>query len=190
MTDQTRPTLLASCASASTAAEARFRVNYPNSGRRRSRIFALDGPAAEAMFAITEAPWQGAHFLAVGSGGDVDPEATGADDLPLSHPDGTGAKLSEEIEGADVVVLISSTGENAGAAEVIAREAYHRHIMCGGLALAGTALANGRGSGAPASSPDSDPTSHVVNTLRPFASILVVARDADFIPAMLNALRA
>ncbi len=30
----------------------------------------------------------------------------------------------------------------------------------------------------------------IVNTLRPFASVLVVADDDDFIPAMLTALRA
>ena len=61
-----RPTLLSSCAKAATAAEARFRVPYPNALTRASRIFALDAGAAEAMFAITEDPWNGAHFLTVG----------------------------------------------------------------------------------------------------------------------------
>lgn len=171
-----RPTLLSNCSLATTAAEARFRVEYPNSRTRSSRIFALDQRAAEAMYAITEDPWQGAHFLTVLANDDIEPEATEASKLPLTHPDGTPADLAVEIEGADVAVLISSSGRNAGAAEVIAREAYHRSIMIAGMALSD--LKGGQKAEA------------AVNAMRPFASVLVVARDEDFIPAMLNALRA
>lgn len=171
------PTMLGACARAATAAEARFRVPYPNSAARASRIFALDQGAAEAMFRITEDPWNGAHFLTVGASAEgLDPDATEADDLPLSKPDGTPAKLSDEIEGADVVVMLSSTASNAGAAEVIAREAWRRHTM-----IAGLALAQGR---------EGSAVNRVVNALRPLASVLVVARDDEFIPAMLSALRA
>ena len=58
-----RPTLASACARAATAAELRYRVAYPNSRPRVSRIIALDRGAAEIMHAITEEPWQGAHFL-------------------------------------------------------------------------------------------------------------------------------
>jgi NAD(P)H-hydrate repair Nnr-like enzyme with NAD(P)H-hydrate epimerase domain len=106
----------------------------------------------------------------------VDPETTVAEALALADSDGAKASLTEELEGADVVVLISGTGENAGAAEVVTREAYHRKIMTAGLAL---------------SDPDTGKTADaVVNILRPFASVLVVAQDHEFIPAMLSALRA
>ena len=174
--DPNHPTLLGSCARAATAEEAQFRVPYPNSGRRASRIFALDQGAAEAMYAITEEPWNGAHFLTVSAGSDVVPDDTAAADLPLSHPDGSPASLDEEIEGADVVVLISSDGSNAGAAEVVTREAYRRNIMTAGLALS---------RGQSKATVDS-----VVNLMRPFASVLVVASDDEYIPAMLTALRA
>ena len=174
--DPNHPTLLSSCARAATAAEARFRVQYPNSKTRTSRIFALDAGAAEAMYAISDEPWNGAHFLTLVNRTEVDPEATAAGSLPLAHPDGTRADLLDEIEGADVIVLLATTGENEGAAEVIAREAYHRKIMCAGLALA---------------SGKSDATvDRAVNSMRRFASVLVVARDNEFIPAMLTALRA
>lgn len=176
MLETTRPTLLSSCAKAATAAEARFRVDYPNSRTRASRIFALDAGAAEAMYAITEDPWNGAHFLTVGGNGVVDPDATAADDLPLIGPDGAAIRLSQEIDGADVVILLASTDRQIGAAEVIAREAYMRKIM-----IAGLALSNGLSGSA---------TDRVVAALRPFASVLVVASDNDFIPAMLTALRA
>lgn len=170
-----RPTMLGSCARAATAAEARYRVQYPNSLDRASRIFALDARAAEAMYAITEDPWNGAHFLTVGKGR-VMPDTTSIDDLPLSAPGGTRTTLSAEIDGADVVVMLASTDANIGAAEVIAREAWRRKIMLAGLAL---------GDGLDQKAIDS-----VVAALRPFASVLVVAADNDFIPAMLSALRA
>lgn len=172
----TRPTLLSSCALAATTKEARFRIDYPNSRARKSRIFAFDKIAAEAMYAIVEDPWKGAHFITVASGLDVDPENTKADELALSHPDGTKASLTDEIEGADVVILIASDGHSAGAAEVIAREAYNRKIMTVGLALTKPKLHL--------------TTELVVSTLRPFAAVLVVAEDESFIPAMLTALRA
>lgn len=168
------PTMLHACARAASAEEARFRIQHPNSRIRSSRIFALDPAAAEAMYSVTEAPWNDAHFLTLGATA-VDPE-TRADDLPLSHPDGSAAMLDKELEGADMVVLLAADGSGEGAAEVIARECFERRIMCAGLALA-----QGRG--------DRD-VSAVVNAMRRFARVLVVAQDDDFIPAMLTALRA
>ena len=168
--------MLSSCARAATAAEARFRVQYPNSRSRTSRIFALDEGAAEAMYGITEDPWDNAHFLTVTHHKALDPDTAEADAVPLANPDGSPAKLSEEIEGATLIVLLASTGSNADAAEIIAREAWKRHIMTAALAL-------GRGKG-------QNQVMKVVNTLRPFASVLVVAEENDFIAPMLTALRA
>lgn len=173
--DPNHPTMLGSCARAATAAEARFRVAYPNSRTRTSRIFALDPAAAEAMYRITEAPWNNAHFLTLSAGGSFDP-STRASALPISHPDGTKADLPQELDGADVVVLIATEGTGEGAAEVIARECFERNIMCAGLALA---------SGNRDSAVD-----RAVNAMRRFARVLVVAQDVDYVPAMLTALRA
>ncbi len=169
------PTMLGGCARAATRAEAAFRVQYPNSRMRTSRIFALDAKAAEAMYAITEDPWNNAHFLTLSTKGPTSPE-TQAADLPLSHPDGTRADLLAEIEGADVVVLLAAAGDSEGAAEVIARECFERNITCAGLALA---------RGQKAAEVD-----RVVNSMRRFARVLVVASDDDYIPAMLTAMRA
>ena len=169
------PTMLGGCARAATRAEAAFRVAYPNSRMRTSRIFALDAVAAEAMHGITEDPWNNAHFLTVGAQGAVGAD-TAAAGLPLSHPDGTRADLVAEIEGADVVVLLAAAGDSEGAAEVIARECFERNITCAGLALA---------RGQKAAQVD-----RVVNAMRRFARVLVVASDDDYIPAMLTALRA
>jgi len=172
--DPNHPTLLSGCARAATAEEAAFRVQYPNSITRTSRIFALDQAAAEAMYAITEDPWNNAHFLTVTAAG-ITAESE-AKNLPLCHPDGSPATLEAEITNADVVVLLATTGDSEGAAEVIARECFNRKIMCAGLALGG--------------GQDQPGIDRVVNSMRRFARVLVVAKDADYIPAMLTALRA
>lgn len=175
LADPNHPTMLGSCARAATAAEAKFRVQYPNSSMRTSRIFALDAAAAEAMYAVTEDPWENAHFLTLSAHGEISAD-TAAADLPLSHPDGSTADLVSELAGADVVVLLATDGSSEGAAEVIARECYERKIMCAGLAL-------GKGK-------SQDALDRVVNSMRRFARVLVVAQDEDYIPAMLTALRA
>jgi len=168
------PTMLGSCACATTAEEARFRVQYPNSMTRASRIFALDQAAAEAMYAVTEDPWENAHFLTLARTSIAADTAPAK--VPLSHPDGSAADLEKELTGADVVVLIATDESSEGAAEVISQQCYERKIMCAGLAL---------GRGKPIEKLD-----RVVNAMRRFARVLVVAQDDDYIPAMLTALRA
>ncbi|PHR56595.1 MAG: hypothetical protein COA47_12815 [Robiginitomaculum sp.] len=175
METQVHPTLLGSCAKAATAAEAQFRVNYPNSKTRSTRIFALDYKAAEVLHKISEAPWNGAHFLTVEPGKDGE-DPTDATALRLSHPGGEPADFFDEINHADVIVLISCETHATGTAEAIAKEAYARKIMIAGLALAAGESQNA--------------VNEVVASLRPYASVLVVAQDNDFVPAMLSALRA
>jgi hypothetical protein len=176
MTEQNRPTLLASCARAASAAEASFRVPYPNSRARASRIFALDEGAAAALRAITEEDWAGARFLTAAARGGKDPNVVPIARFALQGPGGEPVRLADELAGADLVVLLAATGANAAAAEAIAREASARNIMTAGLALT-DGLAR----------PEVE---KVVNCLRPYASVLAVASDNDFIAAMLTALRA
>jgi hypothetical protein len=176
MTEQNRPTLLASCARAASAAEASFRVPYPNSRARASRIFALDEGAAAALRAITEEDWAGARFLTAAGRGGEDPTVVPIAGFALQGPHGEPVQLADELAGADLVVLLAATGANGAAAEVIAREASARNIMTAGLALT-DGLATSE-------------VEKVVNCLRPYTSVLAVASDNDFIAAMLTALRA
>lgn len=176
MSGQNRPVSLSSCARAASAAEARYRIPYPNSRGRRSRIFALDAGAAEAMQALAKGEWAGARFLTVVASGSDASNVVPVSGFHLRTPDGAEVQLAEVLDGADLVVLLSAGGDNAEAARTIAREASNRRIMTAGLALAEGL-----------SSPQAN---RVVNGLRPFTSVLVVASDNDFIPAMLSALRA
>lgn len=166
-----RPTLLHSCARAATAEEARFRVDYPNSKTRTSRVIALDDEAASLVGRISTLPWQAAHFLTYEEAISVN-DAPGSDAILRSF-DGVQTRLSKELEGADVAVMIATADVGAEAASIIGRACATRRIMTAGLVV-------GDGNGVDAA----------VNALRPYASVLVVSTDEEYVPEMLGALRA
>jgi len=170
-----QPTLLSGCARATTAAEARFRITGPEFARRSSRVIALDEESAGLVRDMGGRSWGGGHFLVF--------ESAVPDDALLRHA-GTGrtALLSEELDGADTVVLIASAGAEAGAhaaadvnaeaAAVIGDAAAARGIMSAGFVL-----------------PGPGPVSGVVTALRPNAMVLVILQDAADLPEALSALR-
>ena len=171
------PTMLASCARAATAAEARFRVDYPNARPHVARIFALDAPAAEAMRRVAAVePWQGAAFLTFRS---PTAGAAGLDALPvdatLTTLAGDTVGLSDSLRDVDVAVMIATAGESAAAAETIGNACFVRAIMTTGLVV-------GRGAQRGA-------VERTIRSLRPFAAMLVIATGEDYIPEMLAALR-
>jgi hypothetical protein len=176
---QRQPTLLSSCAQASTAAEARFRINAPAFTRRSSRVIALDHEAAAAVRDMADGPWGGGHFLVF--------QSTLPDDALLLRAPGTAgehtggavtALLSEELDGADTVVMVASAKGSAGsaaAASIIGDAAAARAIMSAGLVIPGAGEPN---------EPD-----QVVAALRPNAMVLVVLRHAADLREVLSALR-
>lgn len=164
-----RPTLLNSCARASSAAEAAFRVQYPNSLRRASRVIALDRVAARLMHGISEDDWKGARFMIVSP---IPPNPLDRG-VALTDENGTLLDSEAELNGADVIVMIATTDEGAAAAAVIGKMARARGVMTAGIVV-----------------PDQANADAVMRALRPSASVLVMASDADYLPAMLSALRA
>jgi len=163
------PTLLSSCARAATAAEARYRIDYPNSRARSSRIVALDDEAAAIMRRIEDDVWGDTHFLTFRARHPAPGIAALSIDATLARPDGGETRLSAELAGADVVVMIASSGAGIEACFV-------RNIMTAGLIV---------------SRDRADPdVERAVRALRPYAAVLVIAADEEFVPAMLHALRA
>jgi hypothetical protein len=162
---QRQPTLLSSCARAATAAEARYRITYPGFTHRSSRVIALGQEAEGTVRDFEGRPWDGGHFLVF--------ESALPDDALLRYA-GTGgtALLSEELDGADTIVMVASAGASAEAASVIGDAAAARGIMSAGLVL-----------------PGGGPVSEVVSALRPNAMVLVVLRDAADVLHVLSALR-
>lgn len=159
-----QPTLAGSCARAATAAEARYRISYPQFARRSSRVIALDERAAAIVRPLSGRQWDGGHFLVF--------ESAVPGDALLSRADGSTALLSEELDSADVAVMIAAAGASAEAAAVIGDACEARSIMSAGLVL-----------------PEGGPAGAVVSALRPNAMVLVILRDAVDVPEVLSALR-
>lgn len=173
---QRQPTLLSSCASAATAAEARYRITVPSFTRRSSRVIALDGQAAAVVKGLAEQAWNGGRFFVFESALPDDAllrRVVAGDAGEAADGPGTGtALLSEELDGADTVVMIASAAANATAASVIGDAAADRGIMTAGLVLPGAV-----------------PPGGAVSALRPNAMVLVVLREVADVPEVLSALR-
>lgn len=174
-----QPTLLSSCASAATAAEARYRISAPGFTRRDSRVIALDPHAAAIVAELGGQRWSGGHFLAFESAlpGDALLRPLAGDSLAGgtvagdTMADGT-ALLSEELQGADTVVMLASAIASAEAAAVLGEVCAASAIMSVGLVV-----------------PGAGPVGEVVTALRPNAMVLVVLQDTRDIPGVLSALR-
>ena len=175
---QRQPTLLNSCARAATAAEARYRISYPEFARRNSRVIALDDQAAEIVRRMAGQRWSGGHFLAFEAVVPASGPGLGAADARLRRAGGPGGPagadvlLSEELNGADAVVMVGGVHASVEAASVIGDACAVRGIMSAGLVVPGSGSAD-----------------EVVSALRPNAMVLVVLRDDQDIPEILSALR-
>jgi hypothetical protein len=168
-----QPTLLNSCASAATAAEASFRIDRPIASRS-ARVIALDEGAAEVARRVAEQPWNGARFFTAEGGAPVSNGSTGAtDDVVLRATDGSESRLSDELVDTDVVIVIATSDDGAAAASAIARACVPAGVMMAGLIL-GERLELGE----------------AVSALRPYAPVLMVTGDEDDLSEVLTALRA
>ena len=165
---QRQPTLLSSCARAATAAEARYRISTTKFSPREYRVIGLDERSARLVRDIAENRWGGGHFLVF--------ETALPDDALLRHASGGTALLSEELAGADAVVMVATAEGSAEAASIIGDAAAARGIMSAGLVLQGNGTGDAR-------------SDAVVSALRPNAMVLVVLQEADDLAEVLSALR-
>lgn len=159
--------LLSSCARASTAAEAAYRIDAPIAPARAARIVALDDGATAVARRAAEQPWASARFFVC----DGVAEAHGSSDgLLLRDLDSSPTTLGEELDSADVVVMIATEDTGAPCASAIGRACFERGIMTAGLVL---------GDGYEA-----------VAALRPHARVLLPSADETDVTDLLAALRA
>lgn len=168
---QRRPTLLNSCARAATAAEARYRIDYPEPPRRASRVIALDHKAAGLVRRLADRYWRGGHFLVF----ETFVPANGVDgsrfDATMRTSDGATVLLSDELHEADVVVVVASEEVREEVASLVGDACAKRRVMSAGLVVSQGAV------------------DVAVSALRPNAMVLVVLKDEDDIEPILTALR-
>jgi len=162
----------------SSAAEARFRVDYPNSKPRVVKVVALDAASERVVKRAAGRPWQGAAFFtsvkfdgAPRSGEGWSMKAW------LGDLAGRTRDLIDEVAAADLIVMVASAGTNAAAAAVIAEACGTRKVMTTALIIESETKTDAE-------------LSKTLATLRPHASMLVIANNDDYIEAMLAALRA
>lgn len=160
---------------ATSAAEARFRIDAPNSRPRAIKVIALD-PASEAIVKkLALGRWAHATFLTT-----LSPRPR-SESFSMSGWLGDLAghikDLVDEIDSADLVVMIASAGENVEAATIIGEACSLKRVMTTALVVA------------PATVSDAA-LARTLSTLRPWALMLVVASAEDYIADMLEALRA
>jgi len=171
--------MLSESARMTTAQEAGFRIQYPNSKPRAARIIALDAPSAKLIDDVSKLPWNGAHFFtALSFASGKDPGASGAGmQAWLKDLAGRAMDLVSEVADADFVVAITSAGEDARAVTVIA-DACRAHSKT----LIGLVV--------PREGASESDVAISLDHLRPHARMLVVASGRDYIETMLTALRA
>jgi hypothetical protein len=158
------------------AEQARFRINRPNSRPRATLVIALDARGAAALAALKDRSWNGAKFLR------YDGARRASQHLPSLRIDATvqdeaGNKLSlmKELAGVDTVIMLTAT-DAAEAAEIIGNACAARGIAATGLVLVSDEGAEALG--------------QIVATLRPHTAMLVVSSSEDYAAEMLSALRA
>lgn len=167
-----RPTLLNSCASAATATEARFRIDYPKQLTQPSSVIAIDHDAAAVVSRLAGQQWSSARFFTYESSVVVNGQGAPADAM-LRGFDGTEALLSDELGTTNLVVLVASSDDGAEAASVIGEMCAVRGVMTTGVVLAEWGVLE-----------------QALASLRPYAMVIVVSRDEEDIRAILGALRA
>jgi hypothetical protein len=169
--------MLSESAKMSTAAEARFRINEPNSKPRRVKVIALDRASERVVKHLAQLAWSNASFFTASAFAGEPPGRGFSMPGWLSDLAGRTKDLIDEVDGADLVVMVTTAGENAQAATLIGEACSVRRVNTTGLILGGTSATNAM-------------LSKTLSQLRPWSLMLVIASDEDYIEDMLIALRA
>ncbi len=149
----------------SSAAEARFRVQAPNSQPRAIVVVALDAAGRDVVRRIADAGWQHATFLTALPAG------------ALSDLTGRTRAIAEAIGAADLVVLVAGPGGRADAAAALGDACSQRRVMTTGF-LVGASAASDRD------------IAKTLAQLRPWSLMVVISRSDDYLDDMMTALRA
>ncbi len=165
----------------SSAAEAKFRIDRPNSRPRAVKVIALDAASERVVKELAAGPWQNATFLTASafSGAPAAPRRGEPFSMGgwLNDLAGRTKDLVDEVNSADLVVMVATAGENAAAAALIGEACNVKYVMTTALVLGGAT--------------SSDETlSKMLAQLRPHAMMLVISSADEYIKDMLTALRA
>jgi hypothetical protein len=160
----------------SSAAEARFRIDAPNSKQRAVKVIALDPPSERVVKELAQRTWNRAAFFTASAFGGA-PRAGESFSGWLSDLAGRTKDLIDEIDSADLVVMVAAAGESAQAASIIGEACSIKRVMTTALVLGSSTVSD-------------EALSKTLSHLRPWALMLVIASAEEYIADMLTALRA
>ena len=170
--------MISESARVTTAAEARYRINAPNSHGRIVKVIALDALSERVVKHLASRQWNSASFFTASAfaGAPHDAQRFSVEGW-LKDLAGRTKSLMDEVAGADLVVMIAAAGEHAEAAAIIGEACSVRHVMTTALVLGSHAASD-------------EALSKTLAQLRPHAMMLVIASADEYIEDMLTALRA
>jgi hypothetical protein len=163
-----RPTLLNGCAAATTAAEARFRIDAPPRTAREIRVIALDSGAGQVVRSIAARSWRGVRFL--------HHESLRPDGGRPGPPGAGQAFLREMLAGADFVLMVATSGTGAPVAAEVGAACSRLGIMTAGVILP--------------DAPGQMAAEQTAAALRPHARVLLVSRDPGDVAELLSVIGA
>jgi hypothetical protein len=169
--------MLSESARMSTAAEARFRIDAPNSKPRHVKVIALDAASEALVKRLAERQWNTASFFTASAFAGAPPRRGFSMQGWLSDLAGRTKDLVDEVNGADLVVMVATAGENSQAAALIGEACSLKRVNTTGLILGGASATD-------------EMLSKTLSQLRPWSLMLVIANGEDYIEDMLIALRA
>ena len=169
--------MLSESARMSSAAEARFRIDAPNSKPRHVKVIALDSTSEAVVKHLAERRWNNASFFTASAFASAPPGRGFSIQGWLSDLAGRTTDLIDEVNSADLVVMVATAGENAQAATLIGEACSVKRVNTTGLILGGVHATD-------------QMLSKTLAHLRPWSLMLVIASADDYIEDMLAALRA
>jgi hypothetical protein len=161
----------------SSGAEARFRIDAPNSTPRQVKVVALDQVSEAVVASLARRRWNGASFLTASAFAGAPPGRGFSMQGWLADLTGRTCDLIGEIASADLVVMVAAAGEDAQAAALIGEACSLRRVSTTGLILSRPSVADYA-------------LSKTLAQLRPWSLMLVIAEGDDYVDDMLHALRA
>ncbi|TAN20394.1 MAG: 3-methyl-2-oxobutanoate hydroxymethyltransferase [Actinomycetota bacterium] len=158
-------------AHASSAAELRYRMNYPLAPSRGVRVVALDSGAEAVVRQVSKSGWNKARFYVAETNLNTQGIQGAPVEVVLHGFDGAVASLNDELEDVDSTIMVATSDFGSEAAATIGAACSVRGIMTAGLVLG-------------------EDTENTVSALRPYAQVLLVPADDADLEAILTAMRA
>jgi hypothetical protein len=160
------------------APEARFRIQAVVSYSPSVKVIALDTPSEIVVRRLAEGRWEHTTFLTAAALSEPPQRRRDSAQIQeLTDLAGRPRNLTDEVDTADLVVMVATPGGRAHAAPIIGEACSRRRVMTTEFVIGGT------------SAPEAAVSSTLLQ-LRPWSLMVVIADPDDYIDNLLAELRA